>query len=200
MIDKSIFNQNQYGGEMLPYERFKLYNWICEISPEIIFEVGTGTGGGSTYYMAKAISDNNYNSKLYTCDPERSPSELLTIEFKFVNYYKNFSNQMLNMLITENIRPNFIMFDGPEDPMVAYDDLIYLENYISDGTYFCMHDWDEHRNYDNGRSTKSIKVREYIENSPNWTLIEQLYGDRKNSDFDHFPFDSVGLCLYKYKK
>jgi hypothetical protein len=104
------------------------------------------------------------------------------------------------MLINENIKPNFIMFDGPEDPEIAYNDIIFLESHIDDGTYFCMHDWDHYRPYDKNHSTKSIKIRKYLENSDKWILIEQLHSDIKNSNFNDDEFDSVGLCLYKYKK
>jgi hypothetical protein len=194
------FEQTIFNGEMLPFERFKLYNWICEISPKIIFEVGTGEGGGSTYYISLAIKNKNYNTKLYTCDPIRSPNQKFLDEFNFISYSKDYSHNMIKTLIDSEIKPDFIMFDGPENPEVAYDDIIYLENYIKDGTYFCMHDWDHYRPYDNGYSTKSVKIREYIENSNKWELIERLDSDKKNSNFDNREYDSVGLCLYKYKK
>jgi hypothetical protein len=121
-------------------------------------------------------------------------------EFDNIQYYNLFSEEMLEILIKNNIKPNFILFDGPEDPEVAYNDIIMLEKFIDDGTYFSMHDWDVHRPYDNGTSTKSIKIREYIEDSENWVLVEQLHSNIKNSDFDSTPYDSVGICLYKFKK
>ncbi len=92
------------------------------------------------------------------------------------------------------------MFDGPEDPNTALNDIIYLEEHLPNDTYFSMHDWDLNRSYDKGQSTKAVKIREYMEKSSNWELMEQLFSDKKNSDFDDFPFDSVGLCLYKFKK
>jgi hypothetical protein len=107
---------------------------------------------------------------------------------------------MLELLINKNIIPNFIMFDGPENPDIALKDIKFLEQYIDENTYFAMHDWDLERPYDNGVSTKSVKIREYMENSENWKLIEILKSDIKNSDFDDLPFDSVGLCLYKFFK
>jgi hypothetical protein len=199
-MDNVNFHSNEFDGEMLPLERFKLYNWICEISPKIIFEVGTGIGGGSTYYIAMAIKNRNYKTKLYTCDPLRSPTQDFLNNFDFITYYKKFSSEMFNILIESNILPDFIMFDGPEDSEIAYNDIIELEKYIENGTYFCMHDWDYHRPYDNGYSTKSIKIRKYFENSNNWELLERLDSNIKNSNFDDREYDSVGMCLYKYKK
>ena len=53
-------------------------------------------------------------------------------EFKNINYFNICSNEMLGNLITDNIKPNFIMFDGPENPNIAYDDIKTLENFIDD--------------------------------------------------------------------
>ena len=200
MHKKINFTETFYNGEMLPYERYKLYNWISEIKPIIIFEVGTGGGGGSTYFISQSIKDNNLNSKIFTCDPIRNPTKEFFDEFPFVHYFKETSQKMLSNLIQLNIKPDFIMFDGPEPPNIAYEDIILLEDVIEDGTYFCMHDWDHYRPYDKNYSTKSVTIREYMENSERWNLQEQLHADIKNSNFDSLEYDSVGLCLYKFKK
>jgi len=63
-----------------------------------------------------------------------------------------------------------------------------------------MHDWHIGvRGYDSSISTKANNIKPYIEKSVNWTEIEILYGDKKNSNFDSLLYDSVGLCLYSYK-
>ena len=41
-------------GEMTPYERYKLFNWVLDIKPKSVLEVGTG-GGGSTRAISEAI-------------------------------------------------------------------------------------------------------------------------------------------------
>ena len=200
MTNITDFTHTKYNGEMLPFERFKLTNWILDIKPTIVFEVGTGNGGGSTYFISKALTELNNGGVIYTCDPLRSIDENMLSEFKNIKYYNIYSDIMLKNLINENIKPNFIMFDGPENPEVAFNDIKFLETYIEDGTYFSMHDWDLDRPYDGGQSTKAVKIREYFENSNNWVLIEQLHSNIKNSDFDDKEYDSVGLCLYKFKK
>jgi hypothetical protein len=194
------FTHTKYNGEMLPFERFKLYNWILDIKPTIVFEAGTGNGGGSTYFISKALTELNNDGIIHTCDPIRSIDENMMSECKNIRYYSINSNEMFEKLKDENIKPNFIMFDGPEFPEVAYEDIKILETYIEDGTYFSMHDWDLYRPYDGGQSVKSVKIREYFENSDNWILIEQLHSNIKNSDFDDYEYDSVGLCLYKFIK
>jgi hypothetical protein len=193
------FDQSPYTGEMLPYERYKLYNWIIDIKPKIIFEVGTGHGGGSTYYIAEAIKHLNNGGKIYTCDPERTIESTLLQDFPLIQFFPIYSEDMLKNLTEQGLKPDFIMFDGPEDPNIAFNDIKYMENFIDDGTHFSMHDWDLYRPYDGHQSTKSVKIREYMENSDNWVLLEQLYSDRKNST-NNMQYDSVGLCLYKYKR
>jgi hypothetical protein len=200
MTNITDFTHTKYNGEMLPFERFKLTNWILDIKPTIVFEVGTGNGGGSTYFISKALTELNNDGVIYTCDPLRSIDNNMLSEFKNIKYYNIYSDVMLQNLINDNIKPDFIMFDGPENPEVAFNDIKFLETYIEDGTYFSMHDWDLYRPYDGSQSVKSVKIREYFENSNNWDLIEQLHSNIKNSDFDDKEYDSVGLCLYKFKK
>lgn len=185
-----------YMGEMLPFERFKLFNWIKEIKPKVIFEIGTGTGG-STFYMSKAIEDSDFECKIYTCDPIRNIDNQILSEN--VIFHSMYSNDMIDKLVNSDIIPDFIFFDGPENPDIAFNDLKKLEEHIKIGTFFSMHDWEtKQRGYDNGISTKSVKVREYIESSQKWEEIEVTDGCKKNSDFDDYEFDSVGICLYKF--
>ena len=199
-MNNTDFYHTKYNGEMLPYERFKLTEWVTSINPKIVFEVGTGNGGGSTYFISNALKELNNGGYIHTCDPLRTIDDNMLNEFDNIIYYQINSIEMLENLINTNIKPNFIMFDGPENPDIAYEDIKFLEKYIDNNTYFSMHDWDTYRPYDKGNSTKSIKIREYIENSKNWELIEQLHSHIKNSNFDDMEYDSVGLCLYKFKK
>lgn len=42
-------------GQMHFFERDKLYEWVYEKRPSIVFEVGGGEGGGSTIQIAHAL-------------------------------------------------------------------------------------------------------------------------------------------------
>jgi SAM-dependent methyltransferase len=188
------------GAEMLPYERYKLYNWICDIKPLNVLEVGCGRGG-ATYYMAEAIKSLDISSTIFTCDPKRGLPFLFLMRYPFVKFFKTKSHYLIQKIITDKVDLDFIMFDGPDDSMVAMNDIVSLEGYIKDGTYFCMHDWEiGKRGYDGEVATKSQKIRPYIEMSEHWVEIEVLSGVRKNNNDGDDEFDSVGLCLYKYKK
>ena len=64
-----------------------------------------------------------------------------------------------------------------------------------------MHDLHfSSRNYDGASSSKSDKIKPYIENSEPWEEIEVLLANKKNNKTGLEEVDSVGLCLYKYKK
>lgn len=195
------FKKTKYhGGEMLPYERFKIFNWIKEYKPKNILEIGCGTCGGSTKFMSDALNDIN-GGNIYCCDPSRGPSETFLSRHENVKYFKETSDFLIDKIINENIEIDFAFFDGPENPDIAMNDIKKLEPYIKNGTYFSMHDWHfGARNYDGASSSKSDKIKPYIENSEPWEEIEVLLANKKNNKTGLEEVDSVGLCLYKYKK
>lgn len=185
--------ENVYSGaEMLPFERLKLYSWITQIiKPQNhILENGCGTGG-STYYISEALKKLNSESVIYTCDPDRRPSDQFLTEHLNVSYNALYSADLIFEIINNKLELDYIFFDGPEDPDVALEDIKVLEDYIQPGCYFSMHDWEfKKRKYDGGISTKAKKIRPYIEKSFLWEEIEVLEGIESDQ--------SVGLCLYKF--
>lgn len=201
-MKKIEFLNPPYGGELLPYERYKLYNYVKTLKPNVILELGTGVGG-STYYMASALKENN-KGVIYTCDPFKGPSDIFIQEFKNILFYERIlSNEFIKKLIKDNIIPDFIFFDqpGPETPL---EDFKLLKSYLKIGTVFSMHDWDENkRAYDYGLSIKPKFIKPYLYSHNDWELMEELSGITKNSDmFDSppntkKPCDSVGMCFFK---
>lgn len=179
---------NEFGGEMSQLERKTLYEWVLSYNPFNILEIGTGTGGGGCYYMAKALKVMN-SSTIYTCDPSRGPEAKFFNECPNVTFYPITSNQLIDIIIDHGIIIEFIFFDGPEDENVAYDDILKLETHIKPGTKFSMHDWEtEPRILDGAISNKAKKIRPYMESSTRWKLLYKT----ENS------YESVGLCLYEF--
>lgn len=201
-MEKIEFLNPPYGGELLPYERYKLHDYVKRLKFDIILELGTGVGG-STYYMASALKENN-KGVIYTCDPFKGPSDMFLQEFEDILFYeKKLSDEFIKKLIVNDIIPDFIFFDqpGPEAPL---EDFKSLENYLKIGTIFSMHDWDENeRAYDCALSIKPKFIKPYLYKHDDWELIEELSGTIKNSDmFDSppdtkKPSDSVGMCFFK---
>jgi len=185
-------------GEMLPYERYKLHNWILDIKPIGILEVGSGLGG-STGCMAEAIQKLGIKSSIYTCDPKCRPDNAFLGQYPFVEYQCMRSDVFIQDIIERNLEIDFVFFDGPDISDIALNDIQVLEKYITSGTYFCMHDWEfVKRGFDNSIAVKAQKIRPYIEQSEKWDEVEILSGLFKNDNYNKDIFDSVGLCLYKF--
>lgn len=185
--------------EMLPLERKTLYSKIAEFKPRLVFEVGTGIGYGSTYYIAKAIKDHNLDTLVITCDPSRSPDESFKSQFPFVTYLRKYSNDVIDTFIQENNPPDFLMFDGPDDAEVTINDLLKLEKIIKPKCKLCIHDYETgRRGFDGAISNKCAKIRPYLESSNKWTEVLLLSGVKKNSDEYDMPFDSVGFAIFEY--
>lgn len=191
---------NSYNGQMTDFERKKLYTWVRTYKPNCIFEIGTAGGGGSTFYIVHGLYDNKHG-KLHTCDINPlNDIKHNTKLMNHMNFQQTTSTIFLPNLVNNNIIPDFIFFDGPEEPEIALDDLKFLENHIQDGCLFAMHDWETtKRKLDGGISTKCLHIRPYIEQSKNWIKLEVLSGLEKNCEANE-EMDSVGLCLYMYKK
>ena len=98
-------------GEMLPYERYKLFNWILDIKPANILEIGAG-GGGSTRSMAEAIKKLGIPSIIYTCDLECGLANPFLKAFPFVAFHKISSDILIQDLIRSEVNIDFILFDG----------------------------------------------------------------------------------------
>jgi hypothetical protein len=96
-------------------------------------------------------------------------------------------------MLNKNIIPNFVFFDGPEEPEVALNDFKLLENSLPVGAFFSMHDWCTNvRKYDSETSTKALYLKDYINSFDNWILIEELDGENYEEGEE-----SVGLVFYK---
>jgi len=174
-------------GEMTVYEREKLYNYVKKYNPSITLECGSGVGA-STHIIVNAISEE---SMLYSCDPIRRPN----FSNKLLSFHKKTSDELIKILIDKQIYPNFIFFDGPEEPEVALSDFIELDKYVGSGAIFSMHDWcTVRRKYDGAISTKSKLLKPYINSLSTWELIEE-------TDGENFVVgeESVGICFYKKK-
>lgn len=180
------------GAEMLPAERLKLFQWVTEIIKPVndVLEIGCGVGG-STYYISESIKSINSPSIIHACDPGRKPTNQFLQNHPNVNYKQIYSSDLISEIINNKVQLDYLFFDGPENPNIAWHDIQKLEKYIQPGCYFSMHDWEiEKRKYDNATSTKAKYIRPYLEQSTLWELIDSMEGINSS--------ESVGFCLYKF--
>lgn len=167
-------------GQMWPEERILLQQTVQKLRPATALEIGTWKGGGSTFQIASALLQNNYGT-LHTCEPDSNLYEIAfntyTVELsnKYpVILYNNYSHNLIEYLIEQNLIPDFVLMDGPEDPNVCINDLKMLEDHMKEGSIMSFHDWDTDLRIDGLISTKSVLVRPYIESSKKWQLIASL--------------------------
>ena len=204
-------------GEMLDLERQKLFNWVYESEPSVIVEIGGGAGGGSTFSIAEAIARRRdegrcQNSILLSADPRNGParefyggSERYGEFIKFLSFSSDFEHIFLNSeadIIRNLPSPDFLFFDGPEDPELSLKDFKFFDNMVKSGCKFSCHDWEIlPRSYDGHTSVKALTLRPYLENLETWETSEYLSGlDGEWPNLDpESRAESVGL-IYMVKK
>ena len=171
-------------GELWPKEREFLFQAVIEKQPETVLETGTGGGGGSTHQIVRALKENfltfQAEGHLHTCEIDmlsfRQAQQIYSVPAwdTFVTCWHLTSENLMHQLIESRKIPDFVFFDGPEDPQVAFDDLKRLESHLKPGTWFGMHDWDLGKRADGKVSTKAEKLRPYLEGSEDWTILRSL--------------------------
>lgn len=167
-------------GQMWPEERSLLQQIVQQLRPAVALEIGTWKGGGSTFQIATALLNNNYGT-LHTCEPDYELYKIAQntyvseLQNKYpVILYNNYSHHLINHLLENNLIPDFVLMDGPEDPNVSINDLKTLENHMKEGSIVSFHDWDTDIRADGLISTKSVLVRPYIESSKKWQLLHYI--------------------------
>lgn len=160
-------------GQLWPAERKLLHSTIISAVPNVVLEVGTWMGGGSTLQIVEALLINK-NGHLHTCELDTNLFNIAKSSYEHerpdllphITIHNKSSSQLISELINSNMIPDVLFFDGPEDPSVAINDLKTLEPLLKSGTVFMMHDWDP------GPSTKAHLIRPYIE--ANWIIKHRL--------------------------
>lgn len=93
---------------------------------------------------------------------------------KHIIFYNSPSTTIIKQLITTKQIPQFVFFDGPEDPELNLNDFKLLDNHLQVGAYFCMHDWDLGIRADGLSSTKAELLRPYLEQLSTWKILRTL--------------------------
>lgn len=179
-------------GQLTPKERKKLYSWICEAKPQLVLEIGTWKGGGSTWQIANAIKDSSYDARFITCEIDKDFHKQAKAiynkpEFYFVHCILMSCTDVIKSL--SDIPPDFVFYDGPNDAEFTFETFKLLDNIMQPGSKFACHDWDEFK-HDGGVVAEKGKIlRPYLEKSKQWVCLE--YVTKPNS---------VGMALYEKLK
>jgi predicted O-methyltransferase YrrM len=160
-------------GQMLPLERRQLHWTVIDRQPRLALEVGTWKGGGSTLQIVTALVANG-GGHLHTCEPDKAFHEQACSVFRggllerYVTLHNKPSGEVIRELLAAGQVPDFLFFDGPEDPQVALDDINALSPYLPAGTTLMMHDWLS------PESVKQRLIKPYLANSEEWCITNVL--------------------------
>ncbi|MBI5078292.1 MAG: class I SAM-dependent methyltransferase [Candidatus Yonathbacteria bacterium] len=171
-------------GQMYIAERKVLFDVIKEKKPRHCFEVGTYTGGGSTYFISKAFesvgsghlvtleNDPYFYNKAKKYYAEKIPVVAKHVEFMFGDKAQDFDK-----IIKLYVRVDCAFLDGAEDSNQTLSQYNYFLPFFHKGTILMVHDW----NTEKTRELKPILLR-----GGKWRVYKEVK-----------PPESVGLIVFE---
>jgi predicted O-methyltransferase YrrM len=170
-------------GQMYIADRKALYDAIREAKPRHCFEIGTYTGGGSTYFIAKAFEDNGegklitmeslpyYYNKAKDYFEKRLPGLNKYVEFILSDKASAFDSYIPEGGI------DCVFLDGAEDAKESLDQFNYFLPHFHSGTVIMMHDWN---------TEKMALLKPLIASNSRFQIVKEIT-----------PPDSVGFAIAK---
>jgi predicted O-methyltransferase YrrM len=148
-------------------ERRLLYKMLREHRPRLCVEIGTATGGGSTFFTALALEENG-DGMLHTYEVDaclhnetrafyaaRLPALASRVSFHLADY----------RTFAENALVDCLMLDGPEDAQSTLEQLEFFEPKLSPGALVFAHDWN---------TEKARLVRPLLEQGGRYRIAARL--------------------------
>lgn len=171
-------------GQMYMAERKALFNIVKEKKPRHCFEVGTYTGGGSTYFIAKAFESIG-SGKLFTL--ENDPyfynrarvyySKKVPATAGYVDFMLGDKAQDFDKIIKSYGGVDCVFLDGAEDSNQTLEQYNYFLPHFNKGSILMLHDWN---------TEKTVKIKPVLEQDKNWKKIKELN-----------PPESVGFAVFE---
>jgi predicted O-methyltransferase YrrM len=173
-------------GQMYAAEREGLYDSIREMKPDYCFEIGTWTGGGSTFFISKALKDNN-KGKLFTIENYeplhkkaiRRYKKFIKGNFPFIDFILSSTPKVFEKYLKEENKSHMIFLDGAEDGAQTLEQYYFFKPYFKKGTVLALHDWN---------TEKTIKVKPVIQGDQRWKKVIELGKP-----------ESIGFAVFKYE-
>ena len=172
---KVDFFRNPEQGQMRPTEREAMYNMLIRKKPDILLEIGTWKGGGSTYIISAAAYE--YGGCLHSIE----------INKEFHDYAKNLFRNRMNILephvvfhlgdaseVIPRISPlldplGFVLFDGKEDAEQTMKEYNLVKDLLGPRAIIACHDW---------KISKMSLLRPILEGAKEWKqTVEMLDTD-----------------------
>lgn len=169
-------------GQLWYCERKLLFQTVRRFKSINCFEVGTWKGGGSTLFIARALSkigsgtlhtiENNpeFHGQAKANYQKHLPGLLPFVDFRFGDYREVF----LEILRSVG-RVDFLILDGPENAQATVEQFQFFLPFLKTGSLLIVHDW---------LTEKARLLRPFLENSSEWRLERVL-----------LPPRSIGMAL-----
>ena len=173
-------------GQMYRAERKALYAAILSRRPGYCFEIGTGSGGGSTFFIAHALRQLG-GGKLVTLEASdydfRKVARRYATDLRFLKPYVELVHGddpkvFLPYITQAGSKVECILLDGSDTPEQAVRQFEFFLPYVSAGTILMAHDWDD---------VKMSRLRPRLEQDHSWHVLTRL----------SHP-ESVGFVVYEY--
>lgn len=172
--EKRFFFEGHWGlrGQMYLAERQALYETIIKYKPKHCFEIGTYTGGGSTYFLTSAFaklgqgklitseSNNFLYNKAKTYYKTKLPELNRFVEFKFGGDFSLFKPEL-----EKDGSIDCFLLDGSDISEETRDQYQAFSQYFKPGTIMFVHDWN---------TQKTTLVKPLVTEDKNWEVLMEL--------------------------
>ncbi len=168
-------------GQMYIEDRKALFNIILEKKPKQCFEIGTYTGGGSTYFLSSAFHKLGSGKVITMENDVRLFNKAKKYYEKRLVHLKSHIEFVLgenfNCLapFIENGSIDCVFLDGAEDSNQTLEQYNQFLPYFHKGSILIMHDWN---------TEKTRLLKPLILESQNWKIIKEIQ-----------PPESVGFLI-----
>jgi len=155
-----------------PKENKALYEAIIEKKPDVVFEVGTRRGGGSTYYISSALSTNG-KGILHTveCDPSCHAQAIALYGGQLaqlaprVKLYLGKSHEVFPLALQSVTGVDALFLDGEENADQTMREFEMFLPKLGVGSILACHDWNIH---------KMARLRPLLETSHDWQPLVKI--------------------------
>ena len=156
-------------GQLYLAERQALYNTIVQFKPRRCFEVGTFTGGGSTFFIASAFKAIGAG-KLFTLESNPFLFSLATAAYRaylpdllsHVDFIHGADVAQFSSHIPPAEGVDAVFLDGAENARQTLDQYRFFQPHLRPGAILMAHDW---------HTDKMAEVRPVLAADPGWETL-----------------------------
>lgn len=172
-------------GQMYAAERQALFEAVVRRRPRKCFEIGTWSGGGSTYFIASAFKQIGAG-ELITVEADAGMHDLAKTYYSschpdlavHVNFIHGNDVGVLAPHIGSDVGVECFFLDGSDDRNESVRQFKFFETRSRPGTIMMAHDWND---------VKQARLRPLIEADARWRPLVTLG-----------PPESVGFVVYEF--